>query len=271
MWFKVICLSLIVSSAYAVKPIRVAVVDSGFDVSADYTGEQFTKEGLVQPKLCQEGPYDFTGGIFRIQGEKAKVMTDTLGHGTHVTGLIAKNAGTIPYCIIPMKFYDRKIFWNDTQEATTRAFQKALDLKVDIINYSGGGIVPDIHECEILKRALDVGIVVVAAAGNEQTDLAKQKFYPASCDPRIIVVGNVDSNGKPSTQSNWDSQGGVESEVGSNITSLLPGSTIGQMSGSSQSAAIMTGKLIGRVFLMKNDKYLKILKKKADLAPKKSP
>lgn len=222
------------------KQVKVAVLDTGID-----------PEMLERKEYCKDGHKDFTGtGI-----------QDDIGHGTHISGLVdqyAKHAVLISevkplelrerkvnYCQIILKYYSAT--GSDVMNLvnTVKALRWAIDHDVDIINYSGGGILPNSEEKALIIEALDKGIKVVASAGNERSDLAKRPFYPAMYDSRIYIVGNgVDNkvtNRAPSSNygvavNTW--------EKGENILSTLPHGQYGFMTGTSQSAAIKSGKLV---------------------------
>lgn len=223
-------------------PIRVAVIDTGFDFKSDwknYIG-YLDSDGyaLQMPKLCKTGHEDFTN----------TGLQDTNGHGTHVAGIIAKFAENSNYCLIILKNYAPVNNNSDILERTFKAIKKAIALKVDIINYSGGGEGKSERECNAIKQALDAGIKVIVAAGNEYHNINKVPYYPAMCDNRVIAVKNVDSTGNVVPSSNFtDTKKGsreLESEKGFNVLSLLPKNQIGLMTGTSQSAPTRTGKVI---------------------------
>lgn len=226
-------------------PIRVAVIDTGFDFESnweEYLGlpdvDGYT---LRMPKLCKTGHEDFTNtGI-----------QDTNGHGTHVAGIIAKFAENSNYCLIILKNYAPSKLKNNTLERTLKALEKAIALKVDIINYSGGGRGRSETECEIIRQALDAGIKVIVAAGNERQNINRVPYYPAMCDDRIVAVKNVDDMGNLASSSNFtDAKKGsreLQAEKGINILSLLPKNKIGMMTGTSQSAPTRTGKTIKKM------------------------
>lgn len=202
--------------------IKVAVIDTGFDFNSKWT---------TQPKLCTTGHKDFTGtGI-----------QDTHGHGTHIAGLIAKYAKDSDYCLIILKFWDKSS--NIGVQSTIDAFKWAVDLKVDYINYSAGGTEFNRQERDAVLNALNANITVVVAAGNEGKSYDKQAYYPALYDSRIVVVGNVDTNGKWHSSSNYGKQVDVV-EMGVNVLSLGLNSTYAVLTGTSQATAIHTGKLL---------------------------
>ena len=223
-----------------VKNIVVAVIDTGIST-----------ELLSGNSYCKDGHKDFTG----------MGLKDNHGHGTHISGIIdqyAKNhiftKGKVPkdidklkenYCQIIIKYYDPKAKGNDNPKNTIKSFKWAIDQKVDIINYSGGGTEFSKEEKEVVEEALNKGIKVVAAAGNERSNIDKHKYYPAMYDKRIYVVGNlVDSHSRNiAVTSNYGKSVNTW-EVGTNVLSRLPVNKYGYMTGTSQATAIKSGKLV---------------------------
>jgi subtilisin family serine protease len=217
------------------KPTIVAVIDTGFDFDSTWKDSPISK-----PRLCKYGHSDFTG----------MGLKDAHGHGTHIAGLIGKYAGKSNYCLVIMKYYHleqkEKI---DHMQGSLLAFQKAINIKVDIINFSGGGVEKSEWECKLMKQALNMGIVVVTAAGNERSDINEKPYYPAMCDNRIIAVANVDRWGYYQPSSNYTNAvllnaRELAKEEGSGVLSLLPNDRTNYMTGTSQAAAIKTGKIV---------------------------
>lgn len=216
--------------------IKVAVVDTGFDFSSDWNGLNFPK-----PKICPTGHVDFT---MKLKNKSdMNYLKDNHGHGTHVAGLISKSAGDSDYCLVILKYYDPVSSGNDNLLKTLMAFTYSIKQNVDIINYSGGGINKSDLECQYIKKALDQGIIVIAAAGNEHSDLDKNPYYPAMCDDRVIMVSSLDIKNKSiryDSNLNYD----IVAIQGTYVNSLLPNNRLGVMSGTSQSTATLTGKII---------------------------
>lgn len=202
--------------------VKVAVIDTGFSFNNSW--------GDDTPKLCNSGHIDFTNTS----------VLDDVGHGTHIAGLISKNAGNSSFCLLIIKFFSPRI---DSLKGEINSLKYAINAKVNIINLSLGGYNKSYEECSLIKKALDKGIIVVAAAGNDHQDINKQKYYPAMCDNRVIVVQNY-NNGKLSETSNYGIGKNFVKENGTNIFSTLPNNQYGYMSGTSQATAIVTGKLI---------------------------
>ncbi|MHA1675943.1 MAG: S8 family peptidase [Candidatus Njordarchaeales archaeon] len=251
--------------------LKVAVVDTGFDFKSKWDRKIKDVDGLkiVKPRLCEKGHKDFTNTSLK----------DTHGHGTHIAGTIAKYAKDADYCLIIIKTYDSGSNINNSF-TVVKAIKYAITLNVDIINYSGGGVNPMFVEREAVKEALDKGIIIVAAAGNEKTkidfNILKMKkvlriindrpvlineifyinrktskvttenqkgYYPATYDPRIIAVSNIARDGTLNKVSNHG-DAVVHKEIGTKVLSILPNNLYGHMHGTSQAAAIKTGKII---------------------------
>jgi subtilisin family serine protease len=234
------------SSLASAKTLVVAVVDTGVDSGPH----------LENLHLCKSGHVSFVPGN--------NPLVDHHGHGTHIAGLISRNAGDANYCVMSIQYYDPDSSANNNMEATKKALRYAIDHKVDFINYSSGGSEPSEQEHALVKEALDKGITVVVAAGNDGKNLgSKCVFYPACYnDKRLVVVGNLRLKTKTeldldikfrsvtsisattrADSSNYD--GPVNRwEIGSHVFSDLPNYTAGYMTGTSQATAVATGKLV---------------------------
>lgn len=235
------------------RKVRVAVIDTGI-----------APEMMTSNTLCHFGHKDFTG----------KGLADNHGHGTHISGVIDQYAKNFilgqngngqkleevklpEYCQIILKYYDPKGPGDDNLKNTIKAFRWAIDNKVNIINYSGGGEVYSEEERKVVVEALDKGIIVVAAAGNENNNIDKYKYYPAMYDKRIYVVGNLVKSVVRKPSKNKDELIGYSSnyglsvntwEIGTQVLSRLPsrsrGFSFGYMSGTSQATAVKSGKIV---------------------------
>ena len=186
-YFSLIILLVLASFNISAKsekaPIKVAILDTGYDF--DSTWYNAKRKGLKVPKLCKDGHKDFTGTGIK----------DNHGHGTHVAGIVASNVqNDSKYCLLILKTNDP-----NTQSrpinTVTQAIQYAIDQKVKIINYSGGGPAFDFKEYLTVKKALDKGIVIVTAAGNDGNKIdhmiqnVKAKYeYQTKRDSKKLVV-----------------------------------------------------------------------------------
>ena len=229
---KFLLLALLLTPFQALaKPITVAVIDTGFG---------FRDKGH-NVKLCKYGHKDFSkDGMSSLNyGTVNPIPTDIHGHGTNIVGGIVKYAGKTDYCIVVLKFFSDKHRNGENMEASTKALRHAVNLKVDFINYSGGGPEYSSEEKKLVVQFLDSGGTLVSAAGNEykNLDLPGNSFYPAMHDKRIVVVGNGENSQERRPSSNYGSAVN-RWEVG---TVDMYGYSL---SGTSQSTAIATGKLI---------------------------
>ncbi|WP_411145446.1 S8 family serine peptidase [Streptomyces sp. x-80] len=171
------------------KGVTVAVLDSGFRTThQDLTG-QFLRGANFANTSQGDGSKDLAPG------------QDLRDHGTAMAGIIAGHGhgpggsegvkGLAPGAkILPIPQYKNGA-------AATRY---AVDHGADVINMSyGETFVAD--TCESIHYAIEKGVVVVAAVGN---DGWSKRSYPVGC-PGAIGVGSVDQYGKASDDNNFNS------------------------------------------------------------------
>ena len=242
---------LLISQSSIAKTIRIAVIDTGYDFNSNWPNA--SKVGLSKPKLCPTGHKDFTG----------TGLQDHHNHGTHVSGLIAKGLDDIDYCLIIIKFYDPTSYKIDNLKTSIQSIKWAIEQKVDIINYSGGGTIFDKEEQQAVLQALSNNIKIITAAGNEKSDIDKHHYYPAFYYPELeTIVGNVDEHGEIIKSSNYGKSVTVY-KMGVNVLSVLPDNNYGTMTGTSQSCALQTNTVIRMIHNSQNSnthttlKYLK--------------
>lgn len=219
------------------KITKVAVIDTGYN---------YKELGSRQINLCKTGHKDLS---YRQEYDNSYHMygidpipKDFHGHGTHIAGLIdsyGKKFGPGLFCIVIVKFYDPA--YAGSMDTSTRAIEYANQIGADYINYSAGGYYFMKDEETAVKKFLDRGGEMIAAAGNESKNIDVTPYYPASLDRRIYVVGNVAPTGYRAKSSNYGNTVNAW-EMGTNVT--MNGMT---MTGTSQSAAIRTGKLLSKI------------------------
>lgn len=170
--------------------VMVGVIDSGIDATHE------DLKGRVEPG------FDFL--------EMDADPYDDNGHGTHVSGIIAANAGNRTgvaglapgVSVIPMKAClsggscDAFAIWAGAVDATRRG--------ADVLNLSLGGPGP----CDDISQAVfdwvyDQGTLTVAAAGNSGTKKAgNPTISPANCE-RTLGVGATESSGRRAVFSSY--------------------------------------------------------------------
>lgn len=140
---------------------------------------------------------------------------DGNGHGTHVAGIVAANAGNgigvesvAPGArVLVVRVLDDK--GAGSMDHVTAGIRWAADNGADVINISLGPEIPVLGESDdydaALDYALDKGIVVVAAAGNGLLGqgLALPFCDQPSAEGRLLCVGAVDTRGGLASYSNY--------------------------------------------------------------------
>ena len=169
------------------KGTTVAVIDTGVSRVPDLKATQFV-----------EG-YDF------ISDRGGTSIPDDNGHGTHVAGTIAQSthngfgvAGVaFDAAILPLKVLGAS--GGGTVADIADAIRFAADNGADVINMSLGGA----GDSHVLRDATEYahhkGVVVIAAAGNENRNSAS---YPARY-PHVLAVSAVGPAGEKAFYSNY--------------------------------------------------------------------
>ncbi len=165
--------------------VTIAIIDTGVSKVPDLAKTEFVPG------------YDFVNDN--------NTADDDNGHGTHVAGTVAQSTNNnygvagIAYeaKIMPLKVLSAS--GGGTITDIAEAIRFAADNQADIINLSlGGG-----GESQVLKDAIDYaynkGVVIIAAAGNENNSSAS---YPARY-AHVIGVGATDAQGERAEFSNY--------------------------------------------------------------------
>lgn len=217
------------------KEIVVAVVDTGIDPIHPFLEKNiFVENGKVDESNFG---VDFSKDK-RLKG----TPIDQHGHGTHVSGIIKSIFPDVK--ILALKYFNPNASGLDNLNATVEALKYAVDNNVDIINYSGGGPEAAVEELRILKEAERKGILVVAAAGNEESNIddRKKAYYPASYGLKnIITVTAHDEDLKILSSSNYGRQSVDIFAPGYRIRSSVQNGRTGYLTGTSQATAFVTG------------------------------
>lgn len=154
---------------------RVLVLDTGIDKNHQDLRSRFEKgQDFTSAKANKAGSSD---------------VTDTIGHGTHVSGTIAAD-GTCISGVAPKS----KILMGRVCAAngcSTAAIVMGIDWgvqeNVQVISMSLGGPLATPSQQRAVDRAEKANVVVVAATGN---DGVRRVSYPAAF-PSVIAVGAV--------------------------------------------------------------------------------
>lgn len=216
------------------KEIVVAVVDTGIQYNHPYL-----KDNLI---AAQGAVSDKNFGVDFSTSAPTMTPKDSHGHGTHVAGIVKSVYPNVK--IMALKYYNPQASGQANLNSTIKALKYAVDQNVDIINYSGGGPEPSEQEKKILMEAESKGILIIAAAGNEKSDIDKKQnaYYPASYGlSNIITVGAHDEFNKIISSSNYGKKSVDIAAPGFRIRSAIPGNGAGLMTGTSQATAFVSG------------------------------
>ena len=241
--------------------ITVAVIDTGADINhrelIDYIwinpGES-GKDAFGRDKSNNGVDDDDNGFVDDIHGwnfvDNNNDLLDSMGHGTHVSGIIKNESSKSPLIdkrrnpvrLMILKYYDPDATDAQNIENTVKAINYAVKMRADIINYSGGGSLPNRFEKAAIESANSKHVIFVAAAGNNSKNNDIMNYYPADYHlPNIISVAATDKSGEFVSFSNYGQNTVDIAAPGKQIFSTLPGNKFGLMSGTSQSTAFVTG------------------------------
>jgi subtilisin family serine protease len=144
---------------------------------------------------------------------------DCLGHGTHVAGIIGakgNNNEGIAGVIWDSSIISANIHYDCGRfsfiSAAVAAYNYFYDLKVRghnirVLNASFGGYQYSDASYQAIARLNEVGVLLVAAAGNDTKDAASEPFYPAMYDlPNVISVAATGTQLTLTDYSNYGSR-----------------------------------------------------------------
>ena len=186
--------------------VGVAVIDSGLTSWHDDLARVDAGRALVGQRVV--GFADFTSTTNQV--------ADTYGHGTHVAGIVAGSghdsggeyAGVAPGAhLLVLKVLDGegRGFVSDVIRAIDFAVTNRLRFNLRVINLSIGAPVLESYETDPLtlaaRRAVEAGVVVVAAAGNFGKNANDEIQYGGVAAPGnapwVLTVGAYSHMGTP--------------------------------------------------------------------------
>ena len=214
--------------------VVVAVIDTGIDPRHSFLAPN------VYVKKGTPGSKNF--GVDFSNTAPTLTPWDKHGHGSHISGIIKTIYPKVK--ILSLKYFNPRASGKKNLDATIEAIKYAVKHKVDIINYSGGGPRPSKAEREALIQAQKQGILIVAAAGNEESDIDKvsNAYYPASYKlDNIITVTAHNQSLRILPSSNYGKRNVDIAAPGYRIRSALPSARSGFLTGTSQATAFVTG------------------------------
>ncbi|MBJ7451545.1 MAG: S8 family serine peptidase [Blastococcus sp.] len=180
------------------------------------------------------------GRNFTPSGSGASDSGDVQGHGTHVAGTVAADAGSgvegiaVGAKVLPVKVLDDS--GSGASSWISSGILWAADQGADVINMSLGGQYSSTVYDAAIAYARSQGTTVIAAAGNANTSAT---FMPAAA-PGVIGVAATDQNRGKASFSNYGSYVDVAAP-GVNIASTYPGNRYVGMNGTSMASPHVAG------------------------------
>lgn len=238
----------------------VAVIDTGVDVNHpvlypvllpgyDFTRNQPGASEWLDVSTLQNGYVDTDTQDQQpgyVQQSTAAVLDQStaavldgkdytaFGHGTMTSGLIhlvAPNAKILPL----------KAFSSDGTGYLSNivaALYYAVQHKANVVNMSFDLTASSPSLNQAVSYANKAGVVLVAAAGNENTNAA---VYPAALNGYVVGIASTTNWDSRSTFSNYGAVDVWIAAPGENIVSTFPGGTYASASGTSFSSPIVAG------------------------------
>ena len=231
----------------------VAVVDTGIDFAHPDLQSRLARNWA---EVGENGIDDDQNGfIDDIYGydfhNNDNIAADDNRHGTHVSGTIvgasnglgtqgiAFNAGVMPLKALGANGFGT--ISSIVRSINYATLQKQRGANVVAINLSLSTTSDNPTLRQAIETATAAGIVVVAAAGNNEADLNIQPVFPAAFNmPGLITVAATASNDTRARFSNFGT--GVDiAAPGNQILSTVPGGGFTYLSGTSMAAPHVAG------------------------------
>lgn len=275
-WPAVFALALTCATPLAAAPTRVAVIDSGLDhthpalrpwILRDAEGNagidfrerdsdpfEEALEPLTNPlqgPACD--PNDglacyLRQGVNALGYAIALIKPGSAGHGTHVTGILARHAQGFAQIIgVRVDYGSDDLFKQVAQGIDYAANRGARVINMSFGVYPSQLDPPGLASMERVRRAIIAHpeILFVIAAGNERADFDDpkvEKLFPASLGlTNTCVVGSLAPSGKVSSFSNRGTSTVDLYSRGEEILSTWPGRAYKRLSGSSMATPAVAG------------------------------
>lgn len=229
-----------VSKAWTVtkgsKQVVIAVVDTGVDLDhEDLPGKIWSNAGEIADNGSDDDGngliddvhgWDFVHDNNNPNPEICDGSNDGITHGTHVSGIAAGKTNNdlgiagIGWKTKVMALQVGECDGSMTDEDIANAIEYAVMMGADVINLSLGGFGQSSVLESVVGDAIDAGVTVVAAAGNNGINIDRFPFEPATIDG-VITVAATDENDEPASFSNFGTNSVEIAAPGVNIYSTV--------------------------------------------------
>ncbi len=230
--------------------VTVAIIDSGVNVEhEDFDSSLFVNSKEINNNGIDD---DQNGYIDDYYGWNAvdnnTVLSDPYNHGNGIAGVIgAKSNNSIGIAglnwkvkIVPVKFIGGS--GGGTTDIAIKSIDYAVARGARIINLSWGGYNDSPLLKEVMERCRKLGVLFIAASGNEKNDNDTKPFYPASFElDNIISVGSISFHKSLSDFSNFGKKTVHVLAPGESILTTVSTARYGYQKGTSFAAPQITG------------------------------
>lgn len=237
----------------------VGIIDTGIALNhLDLQPNIFRNSGEIAGNGIDDDGNGFVDDVTGYDfAENDEDPTDGNGHGTHCSGVVAavgnNGEGVVGVAhgsrIIPLKALgaDGSGFFSDVARAIDYAvLMKDRGHPIRVLSLSLGGSYSAVVDRSI-QRAATRGVLIIAAAGNETSNIDKNPQYPASFTyNNIVAVAAVDSSSSIASFSNFGRKSVDISAPGVGILSTFPytlrqGTGYAELSGTSMATPHVAG------------------------------
>ena len=230
--------------------VTVAVLDTGMDMThRDLAGNLWTNRNEVPGNGVDDdsnGFVDDVHGADVVNGDGDP--TDGHGHGTAMAGVIGgrgNNGGGISGVAWRVRLMPVKVLPDEgfgTTASLVAGLRYALANGARVVNMSLNGADRSLALEEAIAAAEAQGVLVVTSAGNDGADRDSVPSYPASiASPAILSVASSNRGGRLGYESAYGANSVQIAAPGDNILSTDLRGRYGTHSGTSLSAAYVSG------------------------------
>jgi subtilisin family serine protease len=222
-------------------PVLVPVLLPGYDFTRNQPG---ASEWLDMPQVQSGTTQDQQSGVVQQQSaaildQQSAAILDgqpcgAFGHGTMTSGLVHLAAPTAK--ILPLKAFSSD--GTGYLSNIVAALYYAVQHKANIVNMSFDLSTPSPALSQAVSYANRANVVLVAAAGNENTSA---RVYPAAINSSVMGIASTTNWDARSSFSNYGSADVWIAAPGEYVISTFPGGGYAAASGTSFSSPLVAG------------------------------